>query len=63
MKHSRTMLSALQKIARGKIQNGLPLNARLAQEVARAALVEVGETWTDHQDRVMALSKVVDGAK
>lgn len=40
-----TMLAALCKIARGKVNCGLPLARAENQAVARAALVALGEHW------------------
>lgn len=40
------LVAALQRIARGRGYNGLPLNREDARETARRALLAAGLTWT-----------------
>lgn len=38
-------MDALKRIARGDPSSHLPLSARLARQLARSALEDMGETW------------------
>lgn len=42
-----TLRDALGLIAMGRLDNGRPLNAREAQEIARRTLVAVNEKWPE----------------
>ena len=40
-----TVLAALRRIARGRKDCGRPLGGEQARQIARAALVKIGEGW------------------
>ncbi len=51
------MLTALKKIAVGKTNNGMPLARDEARQVAREAMVEIGETWLGGERGVVEKSQ------
>ncbi|MGH7187086.1 MAG: hypothetical protein ACREIB_12525 [Pseudomonadota bacterium] len=40
-----TFLDALRRIARGRPDNGLPLNRETARQIARSVLIEHDKDW------------------
>jgi hypothetical protein len=41
------LIRALKEIARGRPDNGRPLPAETARQIARLALIDAGINWTD----------------
>jgi hypothetical protein len=43
---AKVIVTALIQIARGRLDNGRPFNATVAQNIARVALIEGGMDWS-----------------
>lgn len=44
---TRIVLAALRLIANGKPRGNAPLNRTLTREIAREALIQIGDDWTE----------------